>query len=221
MSSRLARLYDRLKRSYPQWSPVAYKVAIIAPIVTAVAIPLLLAGLPFCEFLNDMAAEPKGKPQGTYGRQFNQALVVDRPPAAGSVRTDASPYPFDFMGHDQADALWVGQRLKNPVPLTMDNVRRGQSRYNIYCIACHGERGDGTGPATGPGRFPAPPSLQTAEAVGYADGAVFHIITKGIGKMPSYADKLEAQDRWKVIYYVRALQLAARPPQHGGEPNER
>jgi hypothetical protein len=30
--------------------------------------------------------------------------------------------------------------------------------------------------------------------------------------MPSYGDLLTERDRWKVIYYVRALQLSARPP---------
>ena len=221
MSSLPGRLYDRLKRSYPRWSPAAYKVALAAPIVAAVAIPLILAGLPFSEFLNDMAAQPKGKPQGTYGRQFGQSLVVARPPAEGTVSTRPSSYEFDFMGHEQADALWVGQRLKNPVALTLDNVRRGRSRFNIYCIVCHGERADGTGAATGANRFPTPPSLSADQAVGYADGTIFHIITKGVGKMPAHGDALTEEDRWKVIYYVRALQLSARPPKQGGDANER
>jgi mono/diheme cytochrome c family protein len=196
-------------------------VAVGAPVVAALAIPLILAGLPFNEFLNDMAAQPKGKSQMTYGRQFGQMVVVDRPPADGSVRTDQAAYQFDFMGNEQADALWVGRRLNNPVALTLDSLRRGRTRFNIYCIACHGERAEGNGPATGPNRFPAPPSLHTEQARRYADGAIFHIITKGLGKMPSYADKLDEQDRWKVIYYVRALQLAAQPPEREGQPNER
>lgn len=229
MPSVAGRIYDRLKRSYPRWSPAAYKVTLAAPIILAVAIPLLLAGLPFNEFLNDMAAQPKGKPQGTYGRTFGQTLVADRAPAEGTVsssgggpgaegRTDLAPYPFDFMGNEQADALWVGQRLHNPVPLTLDNVRRGQTRFNVFCIVCHGARADGTGSATGPNRFPAPPSLHTDQAVGYADGAIFHVITKGIGKMPPSGDTLSERDRWKVVYYVRALQLAAKPPQREGPP---
>jgi mono/diheme cytochrome c family protein len=219
MSSLPLRLYDALKRTYPRWSTAAYKVALVAPFVLAVAIPLVLAGLPFNEFLNDMAAQPKGKPQGTYGRQFGQALVVDRTPASGTAATDASPYAYDYMGNEQADALWVGQRLKNPVALTMENLRRGQSRFNIYCIACHGERAGGNGPVVA-GGFPAPPSLVIDPAVGYPDGTIFHIITKGTGKMPPYGDLLAEQDRWKVVHYVRALQLSARPPRHGGEANE-
>jgi mono/diheme cytochrome c family protein len=221
MAQVIRRIYDWLKRTYPRWSPAAYKVAVGWPIVAAVAIPILLAALPFNEFLNDMAAQPKGKSQMTYGRQFGRQVVVDRPPAEGSVRTDMAAYPFDFMGNEQADALWVGRRLHSPVALTLANVRRGQGRYDIYCIACHGARANGDGPATGPNRFPAPPSLHTEQAARYADGTIFHIITKGTGKMPPYADKLDEPDRWKVIYYVRALQLAAQPPQREGQPNER
>ena len=71
-------------------------------------------------------------------------------------------------------------------------MRGGQELYDIHCIACHGKLGVGDGPVTGPDRFPAPPSLHTDQARGYTDGTIFHIITKGTEKMPSYADKLDA-----------------------------
>ena len=62
-----------------------------------------------------------------------------------------------------------------------------------------------------PGRFPAPPSLHTAEALEYKYGTLFHIMTKGVGKMPSYAQQLDSEERWKVAQYVRALQRSASP----------
>jgi mono/diheme cytochrome c family protein len=92
----------------------------------------------------------------------------------------------------------------------MDNLQRGRNRYDIFCIACHGRMAEGDGPVVGPNRFPAPPSLHTDQARGYDDGTIYYVITHGIGKMPGYADKLTPQDRWKVVHYVRALQLAVR-----------
>jgi len=202
------KLYDRLKRSHPAWSGLAYKLVLASLIAAAVVLPLVLAGLPFIEFLNDMAAQPKGKTQMTIGRTLAPSLPTDRPPVSGTVPREFEPYPFDYLGNQIADAQFAGQRLENPVPVTMENLRRGQSRYTILCITCHGPQAQGNGPVVGLNRFPAPPSLNTDQARNYADGTIFHIITKGLGKMPSYADKLSPVDRWKVIEFVRAIQLA-------------
>ncbi len=45
----------------------------------------------------------------------------------------------------------------------------------------------------------------------YRDGTLYHIMTKGLGKMPSYADKLDSQERWMVAHYLRALQRSMAP----------
>ncbi len=39
-------------------------------------------------------------------------------------------------------------------------------------------------------------------------GHYFDAITNGWGAMPSYAPQIQAQDRWAIIAYVRALQLS-------------
>jgi mono/diheme cytochrome c family protein len=41
-----------------------------------------------------------------------------------------------------------------------------------------------------------------------ADGDVYNTITQGKGNMLSYADKLQPEERWAVVAYVRALQRA-------------
>jgi mono/diheme cytochrome c family protein len=38
----------------------------------------------------------------------------------------------------------------------------------------------------------------------------FDVITNGWGAMPDYAAQIPAEDRWKVIAYIRALQLSRR-----------
>jgi mono/diheme cytochrome c family protein len=40
--------------------------------------------------------------------------------------------------------------------------------------------------------------------MGFAPGRLFHVITAGSGKMPSYAPELSVDERWKVVTYVRA-----------------
>jgi hypothetical protein len=36
----------------------------------------------------------------------------------------------------------------------------------------------------------------------FAPGRIFHVITLGSGKMPSYAAQLSADDRWKIVTHV-------------------
>ena len=38
----------------------------------------------------------------------------------------------------------------------------------------------------------------------------FDVITNGWGAMPEYASSIPAEDRWKIIAYIRALQLTRR-----------
>jgi len=146
----------------------------------------------------------------TYGRVFGQQSMVDRQPIAGTIARGQTADVAPFEGHTIEAARKVGATLANPQDRTMENLQRGQNRYDIFCIACHGHMAEGDGPVVGPNRFPAPPSLHTNQARSYDDGTIYYIITHGIGKMPGYADKLTPQDRWKVVHYVRALQLAVR-----------
>lgn len=196
---------------YPRWSPTMYKLTLGGAAVLAISLPLALVALPFVEFFNGMAAQPKGKPQMTYGRTYGAQLLVDRPPVKGTIPRAYYPYPYDHLPNTIEAAKEVGEQLENPVPVTMDTLRRGQELYNTYCMLCHGTRGEGDGPVIGPDRFPAPPSLHNKQALGYKDGALFHMMTKGVGKMPSYVDKLDPQERWMVVHYLRALHRSMAP----------
>jgi len=204
-------LIDKLLDCYPRWSPTMYKLTLGGAVVFAITLPLALVALPFIEFFNGMAAQPKGKPQMTYGRTYDAELLVERAPVEGTIPRGHFPYPYDRPENTIEAAKLVGETPHNPVPVSLENLKRGQALYNVYCVTCHGSRGEGDGPVIGPDRFPAPPSLHTKEAIAYKDGALYHIMTKGIGKMPSYAEKLDPQERWVVAHYVRALQRSMAP----------
>jgi mono/diheme cytochrome c family protein len=204
-------ILDKLLNCYPRWSPTMYKLTLGATVVLAIMVPLGMVAIPFIEFFNGMAAQPKGKAQMTYGRTYGEDRPVERRPVEGTIPRGYVPYRFDHLGNTIEDARKAGNQLTNPLPLTIENLRGGQELYNVYCIVCHGERGEGDGPVIGPDRFPAPPSLHTKQAVGYNDGTLFHIMTKGIGKMPSYADQLDQRERWMVVHYLHALQRSMAP----------
>ncbi len=204
-------LKDRLREWRPQWSHSRFKLTLGVLIALAFIIPLAMVGMPFIEFFNDMAAQPKAKTQMSFGRVYGQQIPVERRHPQGAVPRDYTPYECEDLGNTIEEARKVGLRLENPVPVTMEVLEHGRELYDVFCIVCHGKQGAGDGPITGPDRFPAPPSLHTDQARGYTDGTVYHIITKGTEKMPHYADKVGPRDRWDVVHYVRALQRAMAP----------
>jgi mono/diheme cytochrome c family protein len=94
-----------------------------------------------------------------------------------------------------------------PVAVTMDLMRRGQQRYDIFCSPCHGLSGAGDGMVVLRG-FRAPTSLHDPRLRAQPDGYLFDVITNGFGAMPDYAAQVAIADRWAVVAYIRALQLS-------------
>jgi mono/diheme cytochrome c family protein len=98
-------------------------------------------------------------------------------------------------------------------PFAIDEaaLRRGRERYNIYCIVCHGATGEGDGMVVRRG-FRKPPSYYEDRLQEGTTPAAhfFDVITNGWGAMPSYAEQIPAEDRWKIIAYIRALQLSRK-----------
>jgi mono/diheme cytochrome c family protein len=98
-----------------------------------------------------------------------------------------------------------------------DNVeaflRSGEERYNINCMPCHGVSGDGMGITTSFG-VPGVANL-TLENFGqpsYPDGRMYDVIANGKGNMSGYKHNMSVRDRWAVVAYVRALQVARKAP---------
>jgi mono/diheme cytochrome c family protein len=89
----------------------------------------------------------------------------------------------------------------------LKTLERGRERYNIYCSPCHSQLGDGNGMIVQRG-FSRPPSFHEPRLVDAPPGHFFHVITNGYGAMYSYASRIEPDDRWAIVAYIRALQLS-------------
>ncbi|ADJ28063.1 conserved hypothetical protein [Nitrosococcus watsonii C-113] len=94
-----------------------------------------------------------------------------------------------------------------PLPITVKLLKRGQERFNIYCAPCHGQAGHGDGMIVRRG-FPSPPSYHSARLRDAPDAHFYNVMTQGFGRMFSYAARVEPQDRWAIVAYIRALQLS-------------
>lgn len=114
-------------------------------------------------------------------------------------------------GLSEGASMMGGGADRFPFPVTMEVLKRGQDRYNAFCAMCHGMTGEGDGMIVRRG-FRKPPSFHEdrLQAGQTPVGHYFDVITNGWGAMPSYAEMVPAEDRWKIIAYVRALQLSRR-----------
>ncbi len=102
-----------------------------------------------------------------------------------------------------------GQPAENfPYPVTLEVLKRGQQRFDIFCTPCHDHLGTGQGMAALRGFRRDPPSFHIDRLREAPPGYFFDVITNGFGAMPSYAFQVPVKDRWAIVAYVRALQLS-------------
>jgi mono/diheme cytochrome c family protein len=137
--------------------------------------------------------------------------LVDGVVPRGEARSDDFFYRGEINGH-----LVRGF----PAPVTLDQLKKGQERYNIYCSVCHGLTGSGDGMVVQRG-FPKPPSLDEQRLRDAPEGHFFQVITNGYGAMYAYASRVEPAERWAIIAYIRALQFAHNATPQDVPPEER
>ena len=94
-----------------------------------------------------------------------------------------------------------------PFAITHDDLDRGQERFNVFCAPCHGRTGVGNGMVVQRGYRQAQ-SLHIDRLRMAPEGYFFDVITNGFGVMPDYRAQIAVEDRWRIIAYVRALQLS-------------
>lgn len=94
-----------------------------------------------------------------------------------------------------------------PFPVTLDVLRKGQERYDIYCAPCHSKVGNGLGMIVQRG-MKQPESFHSQRLIEVEIGHFFDVTTNGFGTMYSYEDRIKPRDRWAIASYIRALQLS-------------
>ena len=95
----------------------------------------------------------------------------------------------------------------NPLTVNAVLLKRGQQRFTINCAPCHGQLGDGNGITKKYG-MAVVANLHDKRIVQMGDGEIFHVISNGRNLMQPYASQVDVPDRWAIVAYVRALQLA-------------
>lgn len=158
--------------------------------------------------------------QPKYDIQEESAFFADhrtmRPLVEGVISRDEEIDPRVGQGRLEDQTGYVLEIPKEVIaklggPEAM--VNRGKARYGIYCMPCH----DGTGAGNGLVKKRAvnsgatafvPPTFHQDRIRHMPDGQLFATISNGKSNMPPYAMQIPVHDRWAIVSYVRALQVA-------------
>ncbi len=148
----------------------------------------------------NMDLQPKYKALGESDFFENRSTM--RMPVPGTVaRGDLNEDVVYYTGRDSDGNLVE----KSPVPVTMELLKRGRERYEIYCTPCHSRVGDGTGVISEYNYVP-PGNIHEERLVLVQDGHMYEVISNGIRNMPAYKHQIPVADRWAIVSYIRALQ---------------
>ena len=177
---------------------------------------------PPIEIFPDMDHQPKVKAQvpskfyadnrgnripvaGTVPLGYEMPVSKENPfPEEGKYRSVRFSAGTDYLNTGRFDERW-GTGI--PMPVTAELMQRGHDRYTIYCAVCHGASGGGNGIA-GQYGLVAIASYHQDRLREMADGEIFNTITLGKNTMLGYGANIPVNDRWAIVAYVRALQLA-------------
>ncbi|HUY34542.1 MAG TPA: cytochrome c [Pirellulales bacterium] len=159
------------------------------------------------DFFDDgMSARPRV--EGTIARgqlHEDQTLHTGRIGAKFTAQIPDSAYQLLYDRHPERftkpfDDLQPDERRRAL-------LERGRERFNIHCSDCHGRTGAGNGMVVQRG-FRKPPSYHIERLRNAPAGHFFDVITGGFGAMPKFAGRIDVDDRWAIVAYIRALQLS-------------
>jgi len=174
------------------------------------------------EYMPDMAHSVAYE-ANTYNYYYNNTwgseeeyykYAQPRKSVPGTVARNAAGSATYAYGDTEEERTRAGNELvNNPYKITEAGLATGKELYNINCGICHGEKGDGNGYLVRDdgGVYPVQPAIFTSdEFVAASNGRYYHSIMHGKNLMGAYADKLNYEERWQVIHYIRSLQAKDR-----------
>ena len=180
-----------------RFSGGARRLLRISPALSAMVAMALLSS---CRI--DMHVQPKQNPLSRsdfYPDQRSARPLVEGTVARGQLQADQYFYTGK-IGNNPGDSM--------PFPVTKQVLERGRERYDIFCAPCHSRLGDGEGFVPSRGFSRRPPSYHIPRLEKAPLGYFFDVMTNGYGVMPDYASQIPPDDRWRIVAYIRALQLS-------------
>jgi mono/diheme cytochrome c family protein len=141
------------------------------------------------------------------GARPDHEMKGDGHEGAGHVHV---PIPAEYRSAHVPSSAWTDPAM----------IARGEEIYRTQCAVCHGEKGDGTGPAAM--ALPLkPPDLRDTTMVNampgnywfwrVSEGGVADPFRSYGSAMPPWKSSLSVEDRWAVIAYQHTFSGHAGP----------
>ena len=147
---------------------------------------------------SDMARQARSNADSASPLFTDQQAV--RPPARGGVAHASGDLAQLSSGR-------LGLAVQAPATQTAGeaDIQRGKARYEIFCMPCHGEHGEGDGEVVRRG-FPKPQPFGLAALRAAPDAQLQAAIREGAGVMGPFADRVSEADAQAIVAYLRLLQ---------------
>lgn len=120
-------------------------------------------------------------------------------PVNGTIARGHVPYEYSDTneGYEKAKS-----ELTSPLVQDEISLEKGKKMYTIYCVSCHGKKGDGNGYLSQAEKFIGIPSYKDRDIT---EGSIYHVIMHGKNLMGSHASQITHDERWQIVQYVGKL----------------
>ncbi len=141
---------------------------------------------------------------------------------ASSILFFAMPVPIQEPGNapeataPQAPAKPIPPKIK-PSP---ESLARAKKMYGYDCAMCHGTDGAGKGELASQMNLTLSDISDPATLKEKTDAQLYGIIRDGKDKMPAEGDRMNPQDGWSLIAYVRSLSAGKNKAAVGDQPKK-
>jgi mono/diheme cytochrome c family protein len=123
-----------------------------------------------------------------------------REPVANTVPRNKQGYLPHRLQQFELDKAAL---IPSPFAASEQVLKDGEKLYLQYCNACHGKGGEGDGKAGEV--IGGVANLKGGAYVNLPEGHIFHVITKGKGRMGAHGSQIPAESRWKIVHYVKQV----------------
>lgn len=155
-------------------------------------------------FPNGMASRPAVPNAVARGQLREDPGYFTGKDAAGEFVT---AFPLATLRQAVVEERWPLALPDTDSGFTRAVLRRGEQRFEMFCIHCHGKTGAGNGMIVQRG-FKQPESYHSDRLRASAPGYFVNVMTEGFGQMSSYRHLVKVEDRWAIAAYIKALQLS-------------
>lgn len=147
-----------------------------------------------------LSTREDGKGEFFNSNVYNPHGMNMREPVSNTVPRNKQGYlPHRLLQFELEKAALIS----NPVTSSEEILKDGEKLFLQYCNACHGKGGEGDGKAGEV--IGGVANLKGGAYVNLPEGHIFHVITKGKGRMGAHGSQIPAESRWKIVHYVKQV----------------